>query len=643
MSFIRPLSHSVKALVDDALRSPQNLHPGLVLDKYAKTYSEDTGTEKLMKAQHAVLKEVVGCKIEQESFSVYDALRKKLLDSLHAEQFEAECSSPLTLHLSRASALENAGICLHHVHGFAYLPGSGLKGMARAWAETVWLAGKPKAEVPSALEMITRIFGSAVEAKEKSAGEVVFHDAWPVTPPVLFVDILNCHHAEYYKNEGKAKHAGAVDFDSLPGDWENPIPVYFLAIPAGSCFHFALSKRGGCGNELIGQAKEFLLGALCYRGAGAKTAAGYGRFKMVPGTPKLPDIPECLATYSGQLTLCSPAFLAGAEQGESDCRLRGATLRGQLRWWWRTMHAGYVSSEQLAEMESAVWGSSSVGSAVAISLKDKSVKAKLFQYKEEKDGKPQPRPTSEFRRNHKLGVPPDNKTTQGLFYMSYGMDEWDKKAEVRKSRYFVEAGFSWTIDMTARSLIFPEKEKRPIPAEVVIEQAKLALYLLCCFGGVGSKARKGYGSLRLGQELDYNGVLGEAIKAAATFRLAFLGNSGSIVEISNTPSLEHREFVKEWKAPWHDPWFAIDQLGFALQGLAKRYAHKMEKVALGLPRKGFESNNIHRITSGKNVDVKNFRDPSPVHFHLEQREDGMLVRAIAFPSPFMPDHNTLNP
>src|SRR5207248_7881050 len=49
-------------------------------------------------------------------------------------------AGPLTLHLSRASALENAGLCLHRVYGFAYLPGTGLKGTARAYAAQVWPA-----------------------------------------------------------------------------------------------------------------------------------------------------------------------------------------------------------------------------------------------------------------------------------------------------------------------------------------------------------------------------------------------------------------------------------------------------------------------------------------------------------------------
>ena len=56
-----------------------------------------------------------------------------------ALRWRCATTGPLTLHLVRASALENAGICLHPLYGFVYLPGTGLKGMARAYAETVWL------------------------------------------------------------------------------------------------------------------------------------------------------------------------------------------------------------------------------------------------------------------------------------------------------------------------------------------------------------------------------------------------------------------------------------------------------------------------------------------------------------------------
>ena len=45
-----------------------------------------------------------------------------------AHTWSQATSGRLTLHLARASALENAGLCLHPLYGFTYLPGTGLKG-----------------------------------------------------------------------------------------------------------------------------------------------------------------------------------------------------------------------------------------------------------------------------------------------------------------------------------------------------------------------------------------------------------------------------------------------------------------------------------------------------------------------------------
>lgn len=109
-----------------------------------------------------------------------------------------ETGGPLTLHLSRGSALENAGICLHPLYGFVYLPGSGLKGMARAYAETVWARAEIKAgkDKTNTWQRIEEVFGWApdsdkgkdhkpvgVDKRSKEdnicTGAVVFHDAWP--------------------------------------------------------------------------------------------------------------------------------------------------------------------------------------------------------------------------------------------------------------------------------------------------------------------------------------------------------------------------------------------------------------------------------------------------------------------------------
>ena len=176
------------------------------------------------------------------------------------DRWERKTSGSLAIHLARASATENAGICLHPIYGFAYLPGTGLKGLARAFAETVW---KPKeTDQKAAGNEIARVFGTA--SKEASAsGTIVFHDAWPTSWPTLIVDIVNNHHKNYY--EGK----------DAPGDWESPEMAYFLAVAKGQEFSFALAKRrNGVLPADLKLAEEWLDGGLTHLGFGAKTAAG---------------------------------------------------------------------------------------------------------------------------------------------------------------------------------------------------------------------------------------------------------------------------------------------------------------------------------------------------------------------------------
>ena len=195
---------------------------------------------------------------------------KRCSRSLGVLPWPRRTSGSLALHLARASSLENAGICLHPIYGFAYLPGTGLKGLARAYAETVWL---PLQEPESGMAAIRRVFGQA-GAKESASGTVVFHEAWPSAWPKLIVDIVNNHHKNYYAGK------------DAPGDWESPEMAYFLAVDRDQEFLFALGKRSEeTAEEDVDLAREWLDGGLTQLGFGAKTAAGYGRFVPIAGKP----------------------------------------------------------------------------------------------------------------------------------------------------------------------------------------------------------------------------------------------------------------------------------------------------------------------------------------------------------------------
>ena len=291
----------------------------------------------------------------------------------------------------------------------------------------------------------------------------------------------------------------------------------------------------------------------------------------------------------------TPAFLAGAAQDASDCDLRPATLRGLLRWWWRTMHAGHLRSGELAELEALVWGDTESGSPVSISLEPRS-RAKPLEYRK-----------STIMREHKLAAP-RGRAIQGLFYTSYGMDEKSS------SRRYLDAGARWDLVLTARDGYWRKTET--VPAKLMMEQAEAALWLLARFGGAGSKSRKGFGSFT---SLDLHSIrsIEDCMENAKRLRVACGLPSSPNRRESKTPALEHRIQTKDIATGWSDPWFALDKVGAVYQGFIKDRCRKEERVAFGLPRRGQKG-----------------RYASPVHWSLDRRSNGeLLVRLIAFPAP----------
>ncbi|MBK8176007.1 MAG: type III-B CRISPR module RAMP protein Cmr6 [Rhodospirillales bacterium] len=571
-------------------------HPGLLLDKFSPPGEQKT--------QKRALDAVLKCSGSDAFLQQLRARRGETLAQFSARSWTAETTAPMTLHLSRASALENAGICLHPLYGFVYLPGSGLKGMAHAYAETVWLASKPIEHQAAAQADIERVFGLAPKGKEGgAAGSVIFHDAWPETWPSLIVDIVNNHHKKYYRSE------------DAPGDWEDPEPSYFLAVPAGTSFSFALSPRREQEDDFA-LARKWLTGALCHLGAGAKTAAGYGGFRLhrepAPTAPKeVVGDEEKWTEWNTPLELVTPAFLAGANQEEGDCDLRPATLRGLLRWWWRTMHAAYVDSHTLQALEATVWGNTKAGSPVRIIVEP------LAKPRAEAYGK------SSIAKAAHLPEPKQPKTTQGLSYISYGMDETVKEPNAegreekkRKQRYFLPPVAKWTLRLFARSSRFPADAKQQkkhliIPADIILEQAKAALWLLCHCGGIGSRSRKGFGSFS-----EINGFCIQSCQAAAERLRAACGKGGRDArapEDVETPSLETRLSFEDGNLGTTDPWNAADKLGTALQSFVKSLP-KEDRKALGLPRAEATS-----------------RHAAPMHFHVFGGKNQLLnLRVTAF-------------
>jgi CRISPR-associated protein Cmr6 len=106
------------------------------------------------------------------------------------------------------------------------------------------------------------------------AGAIELWDAFPEpTRGSLRVDVMNPHFSKYHQR------------GDAPSDNDDPKPIFFLALPAGSsfCFHARLVPSGGLPSSLRGEWRALLEAAFDYAlewlGFGAKTSVGYGRMR----------------------------------------------------------------------------------------------------------------------------------------------------------------------------------------------------------------------------------------------------------------------------------------------------------------------------------------------------------------------------
>lgn len=177
-------------------------------------------------------------------------------------RMKARLLGKLLIDHGRASATEMS-VSFHPIWGAPRISGSALKGVAAAEAESQGLAP----------ELRERLFGS-----QALCGAVCFTDAVPEDGRfALALDTLTPHMGPWYRKE---THEGRL---LGPVEWTSPVPFSFLAV-AEATFVLDLTIRPGVATEegvaLLRQAGELLSEALVFQGAGAKTAAGYGRFSV---------------------------------------------------------------------------------------------------------------------------------------------------------------------------------------------------------------------------------------------------------------------------------------------------------------------------------------------------------------------------
>lgn len=180
-----------------------------------------------------------------------------------------------------------------------------------------------------------------------------------------------------------------------------------------------------------------------------------------PDLVKKADLGQIIMTRTYKLI--TPLFGGGIEAGKVDDEtpVRGSTIRGQLRFWWRATRGGHFEGD-LAKMkaaEEAIWGSTKSASRVSISVKTLNRGTPFVVPKKDREG-------------NQLGIG-DPRSIYG--YVGFPL---------RSIKGTVKAKIEFEVTFT-----FPDTP------EDLRDGVQAALWAWETFGGVGARTRRGFGAL----------------------------------------------------------------------------------------------------------------------------------------------------
>ncbi len=255
------------ARAGEGQQSVRLVNPGLIFDRFAPEAAvvgdrtEETPRRAFLRAVGQFAEQLGTSELARAVLARWEATVR----AAGAEPFALELASRLVTGLGAHGPVE-IGFRFDRL-GFPVLPGSGLKGVARAYAHLV--AGRDESD-PDFLA----VFGRAPQAGDShevgAAGAVVFFDAYPEPGWRLELDVMTPHYPDYYSRKAP------------PAPWQNPTPIVFLTVAAGTRYRFAVGLRQGAADpegRLRALAVEWLRAGLARLGFGAKTTSGYGVFR----------------------------------------------------------------------------------------------------------------------------------------------------------------------------------------------------------------------------------------------------------------------------------------------------------------------------------------------------------------------------
>ncbi len=338
--------------------------------------------------------------------------------------------------------------------------------------------------------------------------------------------------------------------------------------------------------------------------------------------------------------IVTPMFCGGADHG---AELRLPSIKGALRFWWRTLQwAPGKKASELAKKEAELFGSSDQShgrSKVQIQFLGPPALDKVIEEK-------------------KVLA---NGSNYGAHYLGYGvMEAFPSKAnpDARPPKAEKKAG-ELNRSMIPGGWFSIRLRCGPNLSSEYFEGLKNALILLGTVGGIGSKSRKGYGSLTL-TELTCNGTMellpedpGERLKSilrnlpsgvpewTAWSSAAVVVQSEVGQDSLKLLDLLGREFVhfRSWGLNGKVLWKDSEQNFKDDHDLSKEPNDKAfpQRAVFGLPH------NYGKFESKSVRPAKLERRASPLFFHVHRMSDASKPKALVvfLPARFLPQEEDL--
>ena len=199
-----------------------------------------------------------------------------------------------------------------------------------------------------------------------------------------------------------------------------------------------------------------------------------------------------------EVEFLTPCFLGGAEPQQA-CEWRAASIRGQLRWWFRAVAGGHFRGDLPAvrEAEIRVFGATSQASALRIAAlgeprttppsrvpwDDPKLSAENLARQWGAGGKPNPATVQRLRITGRNGQPVSSSPIQYLGYGCIGFRGLERPCVLPDPAHGVKCRFQWR-----------ERVWKSLGSEIS-ELFELALWCWFHLGGIGAKSRNGFGSL----------------------------------------------------------------------------------------------------------------------------------------------------